>query len=335
MKAEITAPNLSKLVQDFFCRNLINQRNLSGQTVASYRDTFRLLLKYDSERLKKVPASLCLEDIDRSLVLGFLGYLETQRKNCIRTRNLRLAAIRSFMNYVSYRETVSLPAIQSVLSIPMKRFERPLLGFLSLEEMQAILNAPDASAWSGRRDRVMFKVFHNTGARASEVIGMRIEDLQLERSASVIIRGKGRKMRLMPLWKTTAKMLRGWLKEIDTKPHAPVFPNRAGGPLSLSGVEYRLRVAVAQAVNVCPALKKRSISPHTLRHTTAMHFLQSGTDQEVIALWLGHESLETTHMYMEADLAMKEQALRKLPEIPNRYARFTAKDSLLAFLETL
>jgi len=335
MKAHIIPPNLSGLLQDFFCQNLINQRNVSQQTITAYRDTFRLLLKYASERIKKPPVKMCLNDLDRSLVLDFLIYLETQRNNSIRTRNARLAAIRSFMHYAAYKEPVSLPVIQGVLSIPMKRFQQHVMEFLSRDEIDAILDAPDPSTWSGRRDRVMFTAFYNTGARASEVIKMKVKDIYLDRKASVQIHGKGRKDRAVPLWKTTAAMLKRWLIQLDHDLETPVFPNRAGKALSLTGVEDRLRVAVQRAGNFCPALRSRKISPHTIRHTTAMHLLQSGVDLSVIALWLGHESPATTHLYMEADLAMKEQALTKLQATPNRSIRYKPADGLLRFLESL
>ena len=335
MKAHTIVPNLSQLLQDFFCQNLINQRNVSQQTIVAYRDAFQLLLKYASKRLKKLPTKMCLDDLNRPLVLSFLTYLESERNNSIRTRNARLAAIRSFMKYASYTEVASLPVINSVLSIPMKRFKRPVLSFLSREEIDAILDSPDPSSWSGRRDRVMFKVFYNTGARASEVIGMQVKDLQLAQRASICLHGKGRKDRIVPLWKTTVTMLKTWLMQERYAPENPVFPNRMGEPISLTGIEYRLRIAVQQASRLCPALRNQTVSPHSIRHTTAMHLLQSGVDLSVIALWLGHESPATTHMYMEADLAMKERALRKLHETRNRSIRYIPGDKLLHFLEGL
>jgi site-specific recombinase XerD len=328
-------PNLSQLIQDFFCQNLINQRNLSHHTIAAYRDTFRLLLRYASEQLKKRPVKLSLDDLNMSVVLRFLNYLETQRKNSVRTRNIRFAAIRSFMNYAAYREPGSLPGIQQVLSIPMKRFQRPLLGSLSREEIETILQAPDPTTWSGRRDRIMFTVFYNTGARVSEIIGLKIKDLQLNPKASVHIYGKGRKERIIPLWKTTTAMLKGWLRQGGTPPQTPVFPNRFGKELSAAGIEHRLRIAVREASKLCPSLRNRKISPHTLRHATALHLLQSGVDLSVIALWLGHESPATTHMYMEADLTMKEKALERLHETGGPPIRYKADDALLRFLEGL
>ena len=335
MNTVLTSVKLSPLVQDFFCQNLIIQRNVSPQTVVAYRDTFCLFLRYASQKIKKHPVKMCLDDINASLVLDFLSYLETDRKNSIRTRNARLAAIRSFMHYAAYKEPASLNSINKVLSIPMKKFQRPVLNFLSREEIDAILEVPDTSTWSGLRDRVMFTVMYNTGARVSEITGLKIRDLDLIFSPSIRIHGKGRKDRVLPVWKTTATMIKGWLDHIDGSADSPVFPNRFGNPLSSTGIEYRLRIAVRSACKLCPALKNRKISPHIIRHTTAMHLLQSGVDLSVIALWLGHESPATTHMYMEADFSMKEKALQKLHETPKCSTRYKAKDELLHFLEGL
>ena len=335
MSTNPLTPGFASLLQDFFCKRLIAERNLSGQTVASYRDTFRLLLKYAEQRMKKAPEALTLADLDAPVILGFLDQLQKERGNCARTRNLRLVAVRSFLRYASYRDPAALPTIQRVLAIPMKRFDRPLLGFLSHEQMQAVLDAPDRTTWSGQRDHIMLSTFYNTGARVSEIIGLRVNDVDLDRSVAVHIRGKGRKQRVTPLWRGTARLLRDWLVRQHRDGNAPVFSNRAGHPLSRSGVEQRLRVAVAIAQNRCPSLRGLSVSPHTLRHTTAMHLLQSGVDLTVIALWLGHESPETTHHYIEADLTMKERALASLQEPPGRTLRYRAGDRLLAFLDGL
>lgn len=323
------------LLQDFFYQRLINQRNASGKTVASYRDTIRLLLRYAEKRTKKAPVALTPADLDAPLVLGFLDHLEKERGNSVRTRNARLAAVRSFLRYASFRDPAALPTNQRVLAIPLKRFDQPLLGFVSRDEVQAILQAPDPTTWSGRRDRVLLATLYNTGARVSEAIDLRIADVTLGRSASVHIHGKGRKERVTPLWRTTAKLLGGWLAHQRQDPQAPVFPNRGGQPLSRSGVEKRLDAAVISARERCPSLRGRRVSPHTVRHTTAMHLLQSGVDITVIALWLGHESPVTTHQYVEADLAMKERALRSLQEPPGQALRYRASDRLLAFLDSL
>ena len=328
-------PGFPSLLQRFFCERLINQRNASPRTVAAYRDTFRLLLRYLEETIKKPPSAITLEDLSAEKVQAFLDYLEKKRGNCIRSRNVRFAAIRAFMAYAALQDPVSLPTIQRVQAIPMKRFERPVLGFLSRDEMKAILEAPDRSTWSGQRDRVLLATMYNTGARVSEMIAMRLADVSLQVSSSMIIHGKGRKERVLPLWKDTASRLREWLKQIRNEPEASLFPNASGMPLSRSGVENRLRQAVEIATASCPTLKGRRISPHTIRHTTAMHLLQSGVEMTVIALWLGHESMETTHMYLEADLAMKEKALSKAQEMHTGKLHYRPGDKLLQFLESL
>lgn len=266
-------------------------------------------------------------------MLDFPDHLETERRNCPRTRNLRLTAIRSFMRYASVRDPAALPVAQRVLAIPTKRFDRPILGFLPREEIEALLDAPDRTTWSGQRDAVLFATLYNTGARVSEITTLRVADVLLDRASALHLHGKGRKQRIVPLWKTTASQLRVWLPRIHRSPDAPVFPNRAGGRLSRSGVEHRLRVALSAASKSCPSLAGRPISPHTLRHTTAMHLLQSGVDITVISMWLGHEDPATTHLYIEADLAMKEAALSRLEDPVPKPLRFRPSDRLLASLE--
>ena len=329
------SPPFSKLLQDFFCQRLINQRNASHCTVAAYRDTFRLLLRYLEEQHKLAPCEVTLADLDASRILAFLEYLEDVRKNSIRSRNSRLAALRSFMNYAASQDPASLPIIHRVLAIPTKRYDRPMLGFLSRDEVQAILNAPDSSTWSGQRDRAMLTLLYNTGARVSEVTSLRVADVSLDQRASVCIRGKGRKARSIPLWKTTATVLRQWKKQIESSPESPLLPNVSGNHLSRSGVESRLKRAVNTAMDTQPSLSGRKISPHTIRHTTAMHLLQAGVDISVIALWLGHESTATTHMYIEADLAMKDRALQKLEPTSPKRNRFKPTNKLLQFLDGL
>jgi len=323
------------LLQEFFLRRLVAQRSVSVHTVASYRDTFELLLRFAEKRTGRTPSALSLEDLDEPMVLAFLDYLEAERGNCARTRNLRLTAIRSFLRYASMREPTSLPVAQRVLAIPTKRFDRAALGYLSREQVEALIDAPNRDTWSGQRDAVLFAVLYNTGARVSEITRLRIADVLLDRASALHLHGKGRKERVIPLWKSTARQLRTWLRRVDRSPDAPVFPNRAGKPLSRSGVEHRLRLALSKAAQRCPSLAARQISPHTLRHTTAMHLLQSGVDITVIALWLGHENTATTHLYVEADLAMKEAALSRVDEPAHKPVRFTASDRLLAFLEAL
>jgi site-specific recombinase XerD len=278
---------------------------------------------------------LTLADLDAPLVLAFLDYLEKERRNCPRSRNARFAAIRSFVKYAAVRDPECLPMVQRVLAIPMKRFERPLVGFLTRDEMRALLEAPESTSWSGQRDRVLVATLYNTGARVSELVGMTVTDVSLERSLSVRIRGKGRKERTVPLWNDTASRIREWLKRTGAGPEEPLFPNHKGKPLTRSGVESRLRKASRSAAQRLPSLKGRRVSPHIIRHTTAMHMLQSGVDLSVIALWLGHESPSTTHMYVEADLSMKQQALGKLQEPSTKRLRYRPADPVLQFLESL
>ena len=335
MTATAEVLGFATLVRQFFCERLIAQQNASARTVASYRDTFRLLLAFFAESRGRPPSALVVADLDAPVILAFLDHLEQVRGNCVRTRNARLAALRSFVKFAAARDPTCLPAVQRVLAIPMKRFERPLLGYLSREEMAAILAAPDASAWSGQRDRVLFGLMYNTGARVSEAIGLRRSDVELAPSRTVRIEGKGRKQRIIPLWPSTAARLREWLPRIGPDPTSPLFPNARGRPLSRSGVEDRLQEAIRLAVSGCPTLEGRRISPHTLRHTTAMHLLQSGVDITVIALWLGHEGTETTHQYVEADLALKERALSRMEELPSLPLRYRAGDELLRFLDGL
>lgn len=335
MKPRSTAPSFASLIQAFFCERLIHQQNASSQTVASYRDTFRLLLNYLRQSRRKQAPDVTLADLDAPIISAFLEHLEKKRRNTIRTRNVRFAAIRSFMKFAAARDPASLPTIQRVLAIPLKRFPRPSVRYLSREEVTAIINAPDASTWSGQRDRIMFALLYNTGARVSEVVALRRVDVQLDATRSVELTGKGRKNRVVPLWKSTAKGLRAWMTQIGSAPDAPVFPNRDGRPLSRSGVEKRLRNAVRTATKRCATLRAKRLSPHTFRHTTAMHLLQAGVDITVIALWLGHESTETTHQYVEANLAMKDRALSKVEEVPLKRIRYQASEKLLQFLDEL
>ncbi|MBB1018645.1 tyrosine-type recombinase/integrase [Dietzia sp. DQ11-71] len=325
----------AQLVQDFFLRRLIDQRGVSARTVESYRDAFELLFGFIERRTGKPAAALELADLDAPVVLDFLDHLETARGNSPRTRNARLAAIHSFMRYAALRDPASLPITSRVLAIGTKRFDRPVLGYLSREQMTAILAAPDRSTWSGSRDAVLLAVTYNTGARVSEITALQVCDVLTDRQSAVHLHGKGRKERVLPLWKNTASELRGWLGKIDAAPETPVFPNRAGKPMSRSGVRDRLDRAVTAAENKCPSLRGQRISPHTLRHTTAMHLLQSGADLATIALWLGHSSPAVTHQYLEADLAAKEAVLQRLDDPSPASTRFKPGDQLLDFLQDL
>ena len=335
MKPRSSAPNFAALVQEFFYQRLLQQQDVSSETVASYRDAFRLLLDYLQKTRRKQPSSVTLSDLDAPTITAFLLYLEKKRGNKPRTRNARLAAIRSFMKYAGARDPASLPIVQRVLAIPLKRFGRSVVCYLSRDEVTAIIEAPDASTWSGRRDQVLFDVFYNTGARVSEMTALRRADVRLDSSRSVQLAGKGRKQRMVPLRKSTAQRLREWMTQIDASPDTPLFPNREGRRLTRSGVEKRLAKAVHAATQRCPSLRAKRVSPHVLRHTTAMHMLQAEVDITVIALWLGHESTETTHLYVEANLAMKEQALSKVEEIPTKRLRYRPGDELLQFLDGL
>lgn len=335
MKGSRQPPDFATLVRAFFCERLLNQQNVSPHTVAAYRDTFRLLLAFLKQRRPSSSAPLSLDDIDAPTVLAFLDDLEARRCNSVRTRNARLAAIRAFVTYASACDPTALPSAQRVLAIPQKRFDRPLLGYLTRAEVEAVLDTPDRAAWSGRRDRALFTVMYNTGARVSEAIGLQPADIQFGPTASIRVHGKGRKDRCVPLWKATGAMLKEWLKELTPGEGAPLFPNRRGFPLSRSGVEDRLHRVVCAAAEQCPSLKDKNVSPHTLRHTTAMHLLQAGVDITVIALWLGHESSETTHQYVEADVEMKRLALDRIAEPPIKNGSGKKVDGLVDFLNRL
>ena len=335
MKNIVITTDFARLLQTFFYQRLMQQRNASRQTIYSYRDTLRLLLHFSEQYLGKPAADLRLADINATLVLSFLDNLESQRHNCIRSRNNRLAAIRSFLRYAALQEPQTLPTIQQVLAIPLKRFDRPMVRYLTSTEIQAIIGAPDINTWNGMRDHALFATMYNTGARVSEIIAIRRGDFESNRGQSVHLHGKGRKERVVPLWKSTTKVLKRWLTQIEPNPQHPIFPNRFGQRLSRSGVESRLRLALSKAITQCPSLRGKIVSPHVIRHTTAMHLLQSGVDLSVIALWLGHENITTTHQYIEADLRMKEKALAKLQSPSLKSARYKPSSKILSFLEGL
>jgi site-specific recombinase XerD len=335
MKASSPTNSFPTLLQQFFLDRLIQQRNVSKQTVAAYRDSFCLLLRFAQRHLGKAPEQIELVDLDAPLILAFLNSLENERHNKIRTRNARFAAIRSFMHFAALKAPVALPVIQRVLAIPMKRFDRPLLGFLSKDEMQAILDAPDTTTWCGHRDRVMFSTFYNTGGRVSEITGLQVADVLLDGCATVRIHGKGRKERCVPLWRSTVKEIRRWLARTRGKPDQPLFAGWSGTRMSRPAVTARLQLAVRRAAMVCPQLGQRDVTPHSIRHSTAMHMLQAGVDITLIAMWLGHESTATTHMYVEADLSMKERALSAVQAPRLKRTRYKPPDRVLHFLDTL
>ena len=328
-------PSFPALVQSYFSEYLTNQRALSPQTIATYRDGFVLFLAFAEERLGRAPAAMVLADVTPELIMAFLDHLERQRHNSVRSRNARLAALRSFLKFAGHRDVASLQVIERALGVPVKRFERPMFGYLTREEMLAIIGEPGDS-WLSQRDHALFLLMYNTGARVSEIVGVRVVDVVLDGAACVHLHGKGRKDRSVPLWKTTAAAIRAWL---NANPHlrdsAALLPNRSGHPMTRCNVAQRLALAVDRASAEQPSLKTKRISPHTLRHTTAMHLLQSGVPFNVIALWLGHESTNTTHRYVEANLEMKEKALARLEAPDIKLKRFRAGDELMRFLQTL
>ena len=329
------APSFAALVQSFFTEYLTQQRAMSPRTVATYRDAFVLFLDFATVQLHKQPTTMRLQDITPALILAFLDHLERDRGNAVRTRNARLAALRAFLKFAGHRDVEALHVVEQALGVPMKRFERPMLGFLSREEMLAIIGKPGPS-WTSQRDHLMLHMLYNTGARVSEIIGVRLADIVLDGAACVHLHGKGRKQRTMPLWRSTVKAVRAWLRlnpELGTT--SALMPNRDGHMMTRTNVTQRLVLAVAAATPAMPSLQDRRISPHTIRHTTAMHLLQSGEPIEGIALWLGHESPTTTHQYVETNLEMKQKALAKLDDPNTAAKRFKATDSLLEFLKTL
>lgn len=325
----------SSLIQRFFLERLMQQKNASPRTVEAYRDTFRLLFIFAEQQLHKSPALLTLSDFNAILILDFLDYLEKERHNSIRSRNARLAAVHSFSRYLALQCPPALLLAQQILAIPTKRYEKPLLGYLSVDEIHALLGAPNPDTWFGQRDRIMLAMMYNTGARVSELTAIRVADVNTKGAASVRLHGKGRKQRTVPLWKETVSQIRRWLKQQDLQDDQALLPNRHGQPMTRANVAARMALAVAIAQKHCPQLCGRHITPHSVRHTTAMHLLQSGVDITVIALWLGHESPATTHTYIEADLKMKERALAAIrpPEIKKE--RYQASNSLLKFLGSL
>jgi site-specific recombinase XerD len=325
---------LPGLVQDFFVQHLMAERHLSPCTISSYGDSFRLLVNYREDQIGRCASEQRLEDWDAPHILGFLEHLEKGRHCCPRTRNARLAAIHCFMKYVCRRCPDSLALAQRVLAIPSKRHAQPLLGYLSVEEVQAILDVPSALTHSGQRDQLFFQLLYNTGARVSELVALNRQDFD-RTCQSLALHGKGRKERTVPLWSKTARQVRRWLDQLPQSDSTPVFTNRFGIRVSRSGVEKRLRQAARRAAKVCPSLRTRRVSPHVFRHTTAMHLLQSGVDITSIALWLGHASVVTTHKYIEADLNMKKKTLNRLKEPKVQPVTYRPKDSLLAFLERL
>lgn len=329
------AANFSALVHTFFTERLVNQRSASAHTIASYRDSFRLLLRFATEQLEKEPSALSLEDLDATFIGQFLDHLEKARGNGARTRNVRLAALRSFFRYVSLCEPEHLELCRRNLAMPNKRADRKTIEFLTRPEIEAFVAAPDTSTWIGRRDRALLLLAIQTGLRVSELIGLRCQDVVLGRGAHVRCRGKGRKERSTPLREEAKEVMESWLRERNGTEAAPVFPSIRGGPLSRDGVERVVARHAKAAGEGCPTLKSKKVSPHVLRQTAAMELLQSGVDRSVIALWLGHESAETTQMYLHADMQLKEKALAHTTPLAVKPQRFRPDDELLTFLESL
>jgi site-specific recombinase XerD len=327
--------NLPGLLQSFFTIRLMTQRKASAHTIASYRDTFRLLLQFAQKRLRKAPSQLELGDLDASLINGFLEDLENERGNGARSRNLRLTAIRSFFRFAALEAPAQSANIQRVLAIPNQRQPRALVGFLTRPEIEALLAAPDRTRWLGRRDHAFLITAVQTGLRLSEMTALRREDVSLGAGAHVRCRGKGRKERCTPLAKPTVAVLRAWIREECEEDSKTLFPSTRGGSLSADGVQHLLARHVARARKNCASLRKKRVSPHVLRHAAAMELLQAGVDRAVIALWLGHESVETTQIYLDADLALKEQALARTNPIKGAPKRYRPDDELLAFLKQL
>ena len=331
-----TSPTFAVLLENFFTQRLISQRCASPNTIKAYRDTFRLLLQFIYLRSQKQPFSLSLKDVDASVVTAFLEHTETTRSSTPRTRNARLAAIRSFFKYAAFEAPDQSAHIQQVLAIPCKRQQMKLISYLTQSEISALLAAPDQSKWTGRRDHVFLLVAVQTGLRVSELTALTSKNLNLDTGAHISVIGKGRKERCTPILKKTASILTAWLQESKIENSEFVFPSSRGKRLSTDGVQYMLNKYVATAELACPSLKQKRVTPHVLRHTTAMEMLQAGIDRSMIALWLGHESVTTTQIYLHADLSMKRSILEKakMPESES-FGTYLPDDRLLAFLRNL
>lgn len=326
---------LAPTLQSFFTDRLIAQRHCSPQTIASYRDTMRLLINYANATTGRPPCDLDLTDLNAELIAAFLDHLEHERRNTIGTRNTRLAAIRSLFHYASLRHPEHAADIARVLAIPTKRHDQTIVTHLTKPEIAALLAAPDTTTWIGRRDRTLIQVAIQTGLRVSELTALTRADTHLGASPHIACHGKGRKTRITPLDKPTTRQLNEWLRERGGRPTDPVFTTSRGLPLTRDAIARRLTTYASIAAQHCPTLHAKNITPHVLRHTTAMRLLRAGVDTTIIALWLGHESVETTRVYLDADLSIKEQALARTAPTPGRPSRYQPTDALLAFLEAL
>jgi integrase/recombinase XerD len=324
--------SLAPTLQAFFTDRLLSQRGASSYTVAGYRDTFRLLLAFATERLGKKPSDLDLADLNAPLIGNFLDSLERERGNAVRTRNNRLAAIHSFFGWAAFRHPEHAASIQRVLAIPPKRFDRNIVTFLSESEVDALLHACDRDTWTGRRDHAMFTLVIQAGLRISELTSLTCADASLGSRPYIHCVGKGRKERRTPLLPRTVDILRAWLAEHAGPPSAPLFPTSTGRVLSRDAIEHRLATYTDRAATNCPSLRTKRVTTHTLRHTAAMRLLLSGVDVAVIALWLGHERVSTTSIYLHADMAQKERALARTRPVGGKAGRYRPSDKLLAFL---
>jgi site-specific recombinase XerD len=331
----MTAETLSSLIQQFFTDRLCNQMDASPHTIASYRDTFRLLLRYSSEETGKAPTKLTVDDLDCALIGHFLNHVEKHRRNSARSRNTRLAAIRSFFRFVAMTEPAYMFHCQKILAMPSKRYVRRTVEFLDRAEMKALLTAPERTTWVGRRDHALLMLALQTGLRSSEIAGLRCCDVVISTGSYIRCEGKGRKQRCTPLRKETVRVLEAWLKERGGGEDDPLFPTNRGGKMSRDALEGIVRRHSLTASRSCPSLVGKRVSPHVLRHSTAMDLLHHGVDQTVIALWLGHESVETTQVYIHADLRLKEKALARVKAPAAKPGRYRPDDKLLAFLEAL
>ncbi len=328
---------LAPLLEAFFTERLMRQRQASPNTVESYSTTFRVMLEFAHEKMKKEPSKLLFEDLDAPFISRFLDHLESARGNSARTRNARLAPIHAFFKYVAYREPRYSAQIQRVLDIPTKRWEKKSVDFLKRNQVKALLEAPDLSSWLGRRDRALIALMAQTGLRVSEAIGLRFQDVELSGPAHVLCTGKGRKQRLTPITPAVAAILRDWSKECNAHPEQPLFPHSRNPSrhLSRDAVEYLLKKHAKVAQEQCPSLVGKRISPHVLRHSCAMDLLTSGVDHATIALWLGHESIESTQCYLHADMELKQKALEKTAPYGLPSGRYRPDDSLMSFLDGL
>jgi site-specific recombinase XerD len=326
-------PGFAALLQRFFTQRLMQQRQASPHT--TYRDTFRLLLQFILKRLHKTPSRVAFEDIDAPLISEFLDDLQKGRGITARSRNIRLAAIRSFFKFAAFELPTQSGQIQRVLAIPGKRYIREQVGFLMRAEVDALLAAPNRNTWCGRRDHALLLLTVQTGARLSEITNLKRQDVSLGAGAHIQVVGKGRKQRCTPLTKQTVAVLKPWLQEPVRGNSEMLFPNARGGKLSADGVQYILAKHMAVACQTCPSLTRKRVTPHVLRHTAAMELLQAGVDTTVIALWLGHESAETTQIYLNTNLVLKEKILAKTTPHEGRPGSYRPNDQLLAFLNAL